>query len=83
MPDLEALIADLTGNEKLGQSEAATRLWALDPILEALGWHLRDPGEVEPEYSVRGGSVDYCLRGHRRNLVLIEAKRAGTDLTGH
>ena len=83
MPDLEALIADLTGNEKLGQSEAATRLWALDPILEALGWRLRDPGEVEPEYSVRGGSVDYCLRSNRRNLVLIEAKRAGTDLTGH
>ena len=83
MPDLEALIPGLTGNEKLGQSEAATRLWALDPVLEALGWDLRDPGEVEPEYSVRGGSVDYCLRGNRRNLVLIEAKRAGTDLAGH
>ena len=83
MPDLEALIPGLTGNEKLGQSEAATRLWALDPVLEALGWRLRDPDQVEPEYSVRGGSVDYCLRGNRRNLVLIEAKRAGTDLTGH
>ena len=83
MPDLEALIADLTRNEKLGQSEMATRLWAVDPVLEALGWRLRDPGEVEPEYSVRGGSVDYCLKGNRAQLVLIEAKRAGTDLTGH
>lgn len=83
MPDLASRIAEVTRNDKLGQSETATRLWAVDPILEDLGWRLRDPDEVVPEYPVRGGIVDYCLRSNGRNLVLLEAKRAGSDLTGH
>ena len=41
------------------------------------------PEEVAREFSVRGGKVDYCLRGQMRNLVLIEVKRAGTDLGEH
>ena len=83
MSDLASRIAEVTRNDKLGQSETATRLWAVDPILEDLGWRLRDPDEVVPEYPVRGGIVDYCLRSNGRNLVLLEAKRAGSDLTGH
>ena len=52
-------------------------------ILGALGWDTFNPGEVVREYSVLGGRVDYCLRGQMRNLVLIEVKRAGTDLGEH
>ena len=81
--DLEALIADLARNKKLGQSEMATRLWAVDPVLEALSWRLRDPNEVEPEYPVLDGRVDYCLRLRGRSRVFIEVKRTGTDLSEH
>lgn len=80
MSDLEALIAEVARNDQLGQNEATTRFQAVDPILMGLGWPRND---IVPEYSVRDGKVDYCLRGNGRNLVLIEAKRAGTDLTGH
>ena len=80
MSDLEALIAEVARNDQLGQNEATTRFQAVDPILMDLGWRRN---EIVPEYSVRGGSVDYCLRVKGRNLVLIEAKRAGTDLTSH
>ena len=82
MTGLEALIASLAGNEDLGQSEIATRMWAVDPILEALGWRLRAPEDVVPKDSGADGSAYYCLRGGGRNLALIDARRAGADLTG-
>ena len=82
MTGLEALIASLAGNEDLGQSEIATRMWAVHPILEALGWRLHAPEDVVPKHSTAGGSAYYCLRGGGRNLALIDARRAGADLTG-
>lgn len=80
MSDLAALIADVARNDQLGQNEATTRFQAVEPILMDLGWRRND---IVPEYSVRGGKVDYCLRSDGRNLVLIEAERAGDDLAGH
>ena len=55
----------------------------MNPVIGALAWNVFDPNEVDREYSVRGGYVDYCLRSQARNLVLIEVKRAGADLTKH
>ncbi len=55
----------------------------MNPVIGALAWNVFDPNEVDCEYSVRGGYVDYCLRSQARNLVLIEVKRAGADLTKH
>ena len=56
---------------------------AVNPVINALGWDTFNPDEVDREYSVRGGRVDYCLRAPGRNLVLIEVKRAGTELDDH
>ena len=64
-------------------AEQATREMAVNPVIDALGWNTFNPDEVDREYSVRGGRVDYCLRTPSRNLVLIEVKRAGTDLDDH
>ena len=80
---LEDLIARIRAiNFGLG-AEQATREMAVNPVIDALGWDTFNPDEVDREYSVRGGRVDYCLRTPSRNLVLIEVKRAGTDLDDH
>ena len=86
MPDLSELtthIARLAGSDFSRSSEQDTRERAVNPVIGALGWNVYDPNEVDREYSVRGGRVDYCLRAQERNFVLIEVKRAGTDLAEH
>ncbi|MYD93214.1 MAG: hypothetical protein F4Y02_05875 [Chloroflexi bacterium] len=55
----------------------------MNTIIGELGWDTLDRDEVAREYSVRGGRVDYCLRSQARSLVLIEVKRAGSDLAEH
>ena len=81
--DLEALIARLAKIDYAQGSEQATREMAVNPVIGALGWDTFNPDEVAREYSVRGGRVDYCLRGQGRNLVLIEVKRVGSGLDEH
>ena len=81
---LEELIAQVATADLFSQSnEPATREIAVNPIIGELGWNTMKPDEVAREFSVRGGKVDYCLRGQMRNFVLIEVKRAGTDLADH
>ena len=80
MSGLETLIASLAGNEDLGRGESATRMWAVRPILETLGWRFV-PDEVVPKDRDDGGSAYYCLRGGGRNLALVDVRRAGADLS--
>ena len=83
LSEFEALIARLATIDFSQSSEQATREMAVNPVIAALGWDTFNPDEVAREYSVRGGRVDYCLRGPTGNLVLIEVKRTGTDLSSH
>ena len=84
MSDLAELFERLASSDSLSQGvEEATRQAAVLPALDALGWDWRDLDEVAPEYVVRGGRVDYCLRLHGQPAVLIEVKRPGKDLTEH
>jgi hypothetical protein len=47
----------------------------IDPLLEALGWNVRDPDDVQLEYpTVDGKSVDYALKLNRKPVLLVEAK---------
>lgn len=80
---LEELIARIRLINFGQGAEQATREMAVNPVIDALGWDTFNPDEVDREYSVHGGRVDYCLRTRSRNLVLIEVKRAGTDLDDH
>lgn len=58
-----------------GLKETPTRTIILDPILEALGWNVRDPDEVLLEYpTIDGKSVDYALMINRKPVLLVEAK---------
>ena len=86
MPDLanlEALLARLAAIDFSQTSEQATREMAVNPVIGALGWDTFNPGEVAREHPVRGGKVDYCLRGPMGALVLVEVKRTGTELSEH
>ena len=56
-------------------NETSTRTIIIDPILEALGWNVRDPDLVELEYpTIDGKFVDYALKLNGKPVLLVEAK---------
>lgn len=86
MPDLSELtthIERLAGRDLSRSNEQDTREWAVNPVIGALKWNVFDPNEVNRDYSVLGGQVDYCLRAQGHNLVLIKVKCGGEDLSEH
>jgi len=72
---IELMRGKLDGLRRRGLKETQTRISVVDPILEALGWDVRDPDEVESEYTtVDGKSVDYALKLNKKAVLFIEAK---------
>jgi predicted type IV restriction endonuclease/predicted transport protein len=72
---IEAIQAKLDGLRKRSLKETPTRTIIVDPLLEALGWDVRDPDEVLLEYpTVDVKSVDYALLINRKPVFLVEAK---------
>ncbi|MEA1980609.1 MAG: DUF5655 domain-containing protein [candidate division Zixibacteria bacterium] len=62
--------------------ETSTRTIVIDPLLEALGWSVRDPDEVQLEYpTVDGKFVDYALKLNKKVVLLVEAKSLGDPLS--
>jgi predicted transport protein len=71
----------LERHRRTGLKEYPTRTIFIDPLLEALGWDVRDPDEVELEYpTVDGKSVDYAMKVNRKAVLLVEAKQLGDAL---
>ena len=66
--------------EYLSGHETRTRQLLIDPLLEALGWDVRNPAQVHLEYKGSLGKPDYALLSHGKVVVLIEAKRLGESL---
>lgn len=78
---LDAVRAEIARHRRL--NETTTRAVLIDPVLEALGWNIRDMEEVAREYR-RGqmrGPVDYALLIRREPRLFVEAKALGEDLT--
>ncbi len=72
---IEELRANLERHKKSDLREYPTRTIFIDPLLEALGWDVRDPDEVQLEYpTVDGKSVDYAPKINRKPVLFIEAK---------
>jgi len=72
---IESIRAKLDGLRRQSLKETPTRIIVIDPILEALGWDIRDTNEVDLEYpTVDGKSVDYALKINNRPVLLVEAK---------
>ncbi len=79
---IESLRAKLDRHRKADLKEYPTRTIFIDPLLEALGWDVRDPDEVELEYpTIDGKSVDYAAKINRKPVLFIEAKPLNDLLT--
>lgn len=63
--------------------EQNTKAVLIEPIIEALGWDLRDLEQVIREYrsNSQDNPVDYALLLRRSPLLFIEAKDLGSDLS--
>ena len=66
-------------------TEEATKTALIMPFIQMLGYSIFDPTEVVPEFtadfgSKRGEKVDYALMQNGDPVVLIEAKKHGSNL---
>ncbi|MCC6228470.1 MAG: hypothetical protein IT432_04505 [Phycisphaerales bacterium] len=68
------------GDRHLGEQNTKASL--IEPLLEALGWDIRDPDEVHREYRAKGRDkpVDYALKLMRKPRLFLEAKGLGESL---
>ncbi len=66
---------------KLGEEN--TKASMIEPMLETLGWAIRDPDEVHREFKSdpKDAPVDYALRLLRKPMLLVEAKGLGENLS--
>jgi hypothetical protein len=72
---IEDLRARLERHRGSDLKEAPTRRIFVETLLQALGWDVTDPDEVELEYpTIDGKSVDYALKMDSRPALLVEAK---------
>ena len=89
LDDLVGVIEKLQGRIRdhgsfLQENEIRTRVALIDPLLQALGWDVADPGLVSPEYNVSGQRVDYALLGaDGKPAATVEAKKLGESLVSH
>ncbi|MCX7732048.1 MAG: DUF5655 domain-containing protein [candidate division WOR-3 bacterium] len=79
---IEELRLRLDRHRKEDLKEYPTRTIFIDPLLQALGWDVRDPDEVQLEYpTIDGKSVDYAPKINRKPVLFIEAKPLNDPLT--
>jgi predicted transport protein/predicted type IV restriction endonuclease len=79
---IEDLLLKLDRHRKENIKEYPTRVIFIDPMLQALGWDVRDPDEVQLEYpTIDGKSVDYVPKINRKPVLFIEAKSLNDQLT--
>ena len=69
-----------SGRLSYQSSETTTRYQLIDPVLDELGWDVRDNDLVAPEYSINKGRVDYALMHDRNPIAVVEAKNLSRTL---
>ena len=79
---IEELRLKLDRHRKGNVKEYPTRTIFIDPLLQALGWDVRDPDEAQLEYpTIDGKSVDYAPKVNSKPVLFIEAKSLNDSLT--
>jgi predicted type IV restriction endonuclease len=80
---VEAVGAKARKHKERGLGEQNTKAAMVEPVLEALGWDIRDPEEVHREYRPTGrdSPVDYALKLLRKPRLYVEAKGLGESIT--
>jgi hypothetical protein len=79
----EELISRVAKDQAIIQGrEEGVRQAIILPTLNSLGWNIGDVKEVDPEFAVEDGAVDYCLKvGDKR--VFLEIKRVSANLANN
>lgn len=78
---IENLRLKLDRHQKDDIKEYPTRTIFVDPLLQSLGWDVRDPDDVELEFpTIDGKSVDYAPKINRKPVLFIEAKQLNDPL---
>ncbi|HUE75148.1 MAG TPA: hypothetical protein VMP01_30045 [Pirellulaceae bacterium] len=83
---LRGCIESISGKIKRYQSrslgEQNTKASLIEPLLESLGWDVRDPDEVHREFKAVSADkpVDYAMQMLRKPRLFIEAKGLGENL---
>jgi hypothetical protein len=67
----------LTEGEKKVTTESSVVHQFVDPLLEALGWPIKDPARYKYEFSTQAGRPDMILLPERGGNIFVEAKRFG------
>jgi predicted type IV restriction endonuclease len=79
---IQEVVAKVQRFQDRSLGEQNTKASLIEPILEALGWDIRDPDEVHREFkpTPRDSPVDYALSLFRKPRLFVEAKGLGEDL---
>ena len=78
---IEEIRGKLEGFRRHSLNEMSTRTKVINPLLEALGWDVGDPDEVEEGYATFDGKfVDYALKINGKPVLFVEAKAMGDPL---
>jgi len=79
---LESISKKILSSRGRNIGEQNTKATLIDPVLEALGWNIRDWDEVHREFKAKpkDNPVDYALKLLRKPRLLIEAKGLGENL---
>src|SRR5262245_11096096 len=77
------IVAKISRFKDRALGEQNTKASLIEPILEALGWAVRDPDEVHREYKAtsKDSPVDYALALLREPKLFVEAKGLGEVLS--
>lgn len=80
---IQSVVAKIQRFKDRNLGEQNTKSTLIEPILEALGWDVRDPDEVYREYkpTSRDCPVDYALALLHDLKLFVEAKGLGGDLS--
>lgn len=80
---ITAITARVRKYRDAGLGEQDTKASLIEPLLEALGWDVRDPEQVRREYRTdsKDNPVDYSLHLVRKPRLLVEAKGLGESLS--
>jgi predicted type IV restriction endonuclease len=79
------LIPKITKYRDRPLGEENTKTTLIDPILDVLGWNVRNEEEVDKEFKAKRGydPVDYALMTMGKPRLFIEAKGLGENLDEH
>ncbi len=80
---IDSVVAKVRKYQDRGLGEQNTKASLIEPVLEALGWDIRDPDEVHREFkpTSKDCPVDYALKLLRKPRLFVEAKGLGETLS--